>query len=175
MCFAFLPQVSSYFVKITVGWVHDIRNYWFFQPLYILSLNSPSWGWVSGNSKGFAHIRPLCFHCLAWMWASSESWWWTGKPGVLQSMGLQRVRHDWVTELKHTFEHCHLSMTNTRGMNKCVLTGLLVCNIFQSRYKIGRYDDDERMTDTSFGYILCVRWRCLLLTTHTDTYLHTIS
>ena len=34
-----------------------------------------------------------------WVWASSRSWWWTGKPGVLQSMGLQRVRHDWVTEL----------------------------------------------------------------------------
>ena len=34
-----------------------------------------------------------------WVWASSESWWWTGKPGVLQSMGSQRVRHDWETEL----------------------------------------------------------------------------
>ena len=33
------------------------------------------------------------------VWASSESWWWTGRPGVLQSMGLQRVRHDWATEL----------------------------------------------------------------------------
>ena len=30
-----------------------------------------------------------------WVWASSGSWWWTGKPGVLQSMGLQTVRHDW--------------------------------------------------------------------------------
>ena len=29
----------------------------------------------------------------------SGSWWWTGKPGVLQSMGLQRVGHDWATEL----------------------------------------------------------------------------
>ena len=29
-----------------------------------------------------------------WVWASSGSWWWTGKPGVLQSMGSQRVRHD---------------------------------------------------------------------------------
>ena len=36
---------------------------------------------------------------MEWAWASSGSWWWTGKPGVLQSMGLQRVRHDWVTEL----------------------------------------------------------------------------
>ena len=34
-----------------------------------------------------------------WVWASSGSWWWTGKPDVLQSMGSQRVRHDWATEL----------------------------------------------------------------------------
>ena len=34
-----------------------------------------------------------------WVLASSGSWWWTGKPGVLQSMGLQRVRHNWATEL----------------------------------------------------------------------------
>ena len=34
-----------------------------------------------------------------WIWASSGSWWWTGKPGVLQSMGSESVRHDWATEL----------------------------------------------------------------------------
>ena len=34
-----------------------------------------------------------------WVWASSGSWWWTGKPGVLQSMGSQRVGHNWATEL----------------------------------------------------------------------------
>ena len=34
-----------------------------------------------------------------WVWASSRSWWWTGKPGFLQSMGLQRVGCDWVSEL----------------------------------------------------------------------------
>ena len=33
-----------------------------------------------------------------WVWVSSRSWWWTGKPGMLQSMGLQRVKHNWVTE-----------------------------------------------------------------------------
>ena len=37
-----------------------------------------------------------------WVWASSGSWWWTGKPGMLQSMGSQRVGHDWATELKWT-------------------------------------------------------------------------
>ena len=34
-----------------------------------------------------------------WVWASFESWWWTGKPGMLQSMGSQRVGHNWVTEV----------------------------------------------------------------------------
>ena len=34
-----------------------------------------------------------------WVWVNSGSWRWTKKPGVLQSMGLQRVGHDWVTEL----------------------------------------------------------------------------
>ena len=34
-----------------------------------------------------------------WVWVSSGNWWWTGKPGLLQSMGLQRVNQDWVTEL----------------------------------------------------------------------------
>ena len=34
-----------------------------------------------------------------WVWASSQSWWWTKKPWVLQSIGSQRVRYDWVTEL----------------------------------------------------------------------------
>ena len=33
-----------------------------------------------------------------WVWASSGRWWRTGKPGVLQSMGTQRVRHGWATE-----------------------------------------------------------------------------
>ena len=41
----------------------------------------------------------------------SGSWWWTGKSGVLQSMGSQRVRQDWVTELNCKSNH----------MYKCIL------------------------------------------------------
>ena len=42
---------------------------------------------------------------MAWtlVWVSSGNWWWTGKPGVIQSMGSQRVGHDWVTELEVSF------------------------------------------------------------------------
>jgi len=36
-----------------------------------------------------------------WTWVSvnSGSWWWTGRPGVLRFMGLQRVGHGWATDL----------------------------------------------------------------------------
>ena len=37
-----------------------------------------------------------------WIWVNSRSWWWTGRPGVLRFMGLQRDRHDWATELNWT-------------------------------------------------------------------------
>ena len=38
------------------------------------------------------------FTC-SWVWAISGSWWWTGRPGMLQSVGSQRVRHNWAAEL----------------------------------------------------------------------------
>ena len=34
-----------------------------------------------------------------WVWINCGSWWWTGNPGVLPSMGLQRVGHYWATDL----------------------------------------------------------------------------
>ena len=37
-----------------------------------------------------------------WVWVISGHWWWTGRPGMLQFMGSQRVGHDWVTELNWT-------------------------------------------------------------------------
>ena len=60
-----------------------------------------------------------------WVWVSSGSWWWTGKPGVLQSMGLQRVRHNWVnwTELDWTiiFKIKMLSKVITPWLNFCLI------------------------------------------------------
>ena len=37
-----------------------------------------------------------------WVWVDSGSWWWTGRPGVLQFMGSQRVGHHWATEMNWT-------------------------------------------------------------------------
>ena len=94
----------------------------------VLNIHWKDWCW-SWNSntlatwcKDLTHLkRPWCWERLkgrgegdyrgwdgwmssltqwTWVWASSRSWWWTGKAGVLQSMGSQRVRHNWVTELR---------------------------------------------------------------------------
>ena len=40
-----------------------------------------------------------------WICVNSGSWQWTGRPGMLQSMGLQRFRHDWANELNWTWDN----------------------------------------------------------------------
>ena len=62
-----------------------------------------------------------------WFWVNSGSWWWTGRPGVLQSMESQRVRHDRATELncnerwgpsvEKQFAHAFLHFTS----HKCLV------------------------------------------------------
>jgi len=47
-----------------------------------------------------------------WVWVNSGGWCWTGRPGVLWSMGSQKVGHDWATELNWT-ETCHRCSLNS--------------------------------------------------------------
>ena len=51
---------------------------------------------------------------IRWAWVSTSSriWWRTVSPGMLQSTGLQRVRHDWKTELNWTY---HIANTICNG------------------------------------------------------------
>ena len=92
----------------------------------VLNIHGKDWWW-SWNSNTLATWceeltylkRPWCWERLkagegnnrgwdrwmasptqwTWVWINSRSWQWTGKPGMLQSMGSQRVRHKWATEL----------------------------------------------------------------------------
>ena len=52
-----------------------------------------------------------------------QSWWWTGKPGMLQSMGLQRVGYDWATELNWTYDKrlqiCYREFHTGHGHAQC--------------------------------------------------------
>ena len=62
------------------------------------------WEWLKaqgeGDDRGWnAWIISASPTQWTWVWVSSGSWWWTGKPGVLESVGSQGVGHDWATEL----------------------------------------------------------------------------
>ena len=79
----------------SMPWPPDAKNW---------LIGKDSWCWErlkaggEGDGRGWdGWMASLTW--WTWVWASSRSWWRTGKPVVLQSMGLQRVRHDWVTEL----------------------------------------------------------------------------
>ena len=68
---------------------------------------------AQGLNQGLRHHRQILYQLShkgsptwmasptrwTWVWASSGSWWWTGKPGVPQSVGSQRAGHDWASEL----------------------------------------------------------------------------
>ena len=55
-----------------------------------------------------------------WVWESSGSWWWTGRSGLLQSMGSQRVRHNWATELNSTMNQLNITRLQTpKGQGLC--------------------------------------------------------
>ena len=60
-----------------------------------------------------------------WVWVNSGSWWWTGRPGMLRFMGLQRVRHDWETKLNWW------GIFPDQGSNLCLLP-CFCCSVAQS-------------------------------------------
>ena len=69
-----------------------------------LTLWKRPWCWErfkagrEGDNKGWDGWMALLTQ-WTWVWVNSRSQWWTGRPGLLQSMGSQRVGHNWATEL----------------------------------------------------------------------------
>ena len=62
-------------------------------------------GKIEGRRRrGWHRMRWLdgITNSMTWVWVNSGSWWWTGRPGVLQSMGSQRVRCDWTEQTNYT-------------------------------------------------------------------------
>ena len=55
-----------------------------------------------GDDRGWDGWMASHVHQRTWVSVNSGSWWWTGRPGMLPFMGLQRVRHDWAIELNWT-------------------------------------------------------------------------
>ena len=69
--------------------VTHLKRLWFWERLKVGGEGyDTGWdGWIASPNQ------------WTWVWAISGNWWWTGQPGVLQSMGSQRVGHVWLTEL----------------------------------------------------------------------------
>ena len=70
-----------------------------------------------------------------WVWMNSGSWWWTGRPGMLQFMGSQRVGHNWATELNWT-GHVR-SLFPDQGLN---------LNLFQQKHSFSHWTTREVLT-----------------------------
>ena len=67
-------------------------------------LNGKDWCWEGLGAGGEGDDRGwdgwmASLTRWTWVWENSGSWWWAGRPSVLQFMGSQRVGHDWATEL----------------------------------------------------------------------------
>ena len=60
-----------------------------------------NWTEHRGDDRGWDG-RMASLTRWTWVWVNSRSWWWTGRPGVVRFMGLQRAGHDWATELNWT-------------------------------------------------------------------------
>ena len=67
-----------------------------------------------------------------WVWVNSGSWWWTGRPGVLQFMGSQRVGHDWATELNwaELIMSSYCLQSSRLSLFPCLI--LVICVLFLS-------------------------------------------
>ena len=74
-----------------------------------------------------------------WIWVNSGSWWWTRRPGMLQFMGSQRVRHDWATELNWILQpsFCHIFLLLCVLPDNFILLTLLILylEVTQSSFK----------------------------------------
>ena len=61
-----------------------------------------------------------------WVWANSGSWWWTGKPGMVQSTGMQRIGRGWPTELNWT--EISTFHTNLIRISSKFIVGYSICS-----------------------------------------------
>ena len=80
-------------VKLPIFWPPDVKNWLIWKDRDA----GKDWRQEKGMTRGWdGWMASLTW--WTWVWVSSGSWWWTGKPSMLQSWGY-RVGHDWATEL----------------------------------------------------------------------------
>ena len=91
-------------------------------------------GKIKGRRRGWLRMRYGLMASLTqwtWVWASSGSWCWTGKPGLLQCMESKRVRQDWAPELK--------LQLHDKDWNVCVCQWLSCVQLFATPWTVARH------------------------------------
>ena len=103
--------------NILANWCEELTQWkrpWCWERLRAGEGDDGGWdGWMASPTQ------------WTWVWVHSGSWWWTGRPGVLQLMRSQRVGHDWATELNWTevnWDHCLINYL--QALNKPVFSTL---------------------------------------------------
>ena len=107
-------------------WPPDAKNWlWCWKRLKAGEWEGDDWRWDGWMAS------PTWW---TWVWASSGSWWWTGMPGVLQSMGLQRVGHDWglnwTENITYTLNLILKDLVTNRTPPRIIFQPQLIPNIF---------------------------------------------
>ena len=85
------------------GWTLKMKLQYFGHLIQKYGSLEQSWCWERTKAEGEEDVRGwdgwmTSLMQWTWTWADSGRYWGTGMPGMLQSMGSQRVTHDWVTE-----------------------------------------------------------------------------
>ena len=107
-----------------------------------------------GDDRGWDGWMASPTRCT-WVWVNSGSWWWTGRPGMLQFMGSQRVGHDWATELNWTDALWQSCLLYALGKYR-----MLVC------YCLSKHQELFSFFWESVKYLPACHYRC----THTNTF-----
>ena len=84
---------------------------------------------------------------------NSRSWWWTERPGVLQFMGLQRVRHDWVTELNWTELAWNIPLAALIFLKRSVVFPILLF----SSYFLTLITEESFLISPCYSLDLCIQ------------------
>ena len=87
-----------------------------------------------------------------WVWASSRSWWQTGRPGVLQSMGSQRVGHECVTELNWSSLQHYLQYLRYGKNLKCPLIDEWIKQIWYNIH------NEILLSHKKWNLAICTTW-----------------
>ena len=107
------------------------------------------------EEKGMTEDEMAGWYHWTWVWVNSGSWWWTGRPGMLQFMGSQRVGHDWATELNWTDALWQSCLLYALGKYR-----MLVC------YCLSKHQELFSFFWESVKYLPACHYRC----THTNTF-----